>query len=100
MVNLEESRMRIRTNREITVDWDGTVMSSNGFLYVPDNREHYMLGHLDQGHCFDRYVMDGPTSEQLLEWWYPEDITRNNQSVGAILMSFVQWMTAPPTPDA
>ncbi len=95
MVNLRETRMRVRTNREVTVDWDGTVMSSNGFLYVPKQRNNYILGHLDEGGSFDRYMMDGPADEQLLEWWYPEEITRNNQSVGAILMSFVRWMTSP-----
>lgn len=100
MVNLQETRMRVRTNREVTVDWDGTVMSSNGFLYVPDNRDHYVVGHLDDQQCFDRYVMDGPSDASLLSWWYPEEITRNNQGVGAILMSFVRWMTDPPAPDA
>ena len=93
MVNLNETRMRVRTNREVTVDWDGTVMSSNGFLYVPAQRDHYVMGHLDDGHCFDRYVMDGPSDADLLSWWYPEDVTQNNQGVGAILMSFIRWMT-------
>ena len=78
MVNLNETRMRVRTNREVTVDWDGTVMSSNGFLYVPAQRDHYVMGHLDDGHCFDRYVMDGP-SDADSSWWYPEDVTQNNQ---------------------
>ena len=100
MVNLQETRMRVRTNREVTVDWDGTVMSSNGFLYVPDNRSHYVVGHLDDQQSFDRYVMDGPSDAALLSWWYPQDITRNNQGVGAILMSFVRWMTDQTAPAA
>ena len=100
MVNLNETRMRMRTNREVTVDWDGTVMSSNGFLYVPAQRDHYVMGHLDDGHCFDRYVMDGPSDADLLSWWYPEDVTQNNQGVGAILMSFIRWMTESEAPDA
>jgi hypothetical protein len=92
LVNLRETRMTIRTNREITVDWDGTVMSSNGFLYVPENRDHYVLGHLGDGTNFERYICDGPEPEALLQWWYPPDIRANNQGVGAVLMSFVRWM--------
>ncbi len=96
LVNLRETRMKIRTNRETTVDWDGSVMSSNGFLYVPDKREHYVMGHLDDGANFERYICDGPEPEALLKWWYPPDVVANNQRVGAVLMSFVQWMHSAP----
>jgi len=98
LVNLRETRMTVRTNREITVDWDGTVMCSNGFLYVPENRDHYVMGHVDEAVNFGRYVCDGPEPEDLLRWWYPPDITRNNQQVGRVLMSFVRWMQPSESP--
>jgi len=92
VINLAETRMKVRTNREVTVDWDGTVMCSNGFLYVPSKRDNYIIGHLDDDHGFERYLMDGPDDEQLIDWWYRPEITQNNQAVGAVLMSFVRWM--------
>jgi hypothetical protein len=92
VVNTRETRMRVRTNGEITVDWDGTVMGSNGFLYVPEKREQYRIGHLDDLANLERYFCDGMSPDDLLELWYPADIRANNERVGAVLMSFVRWM--------
>ena len=97
MVNLENPPMPVRLNGEIHVDWDGKVYGSNGFLFesVLFDREHmkeFQLGHLDDLCGFDRYWMDAPSNDYLLEETYDEAMTKNNLAIGAIFTSFLKWM--------
>ena len=92
MVNLEGRPLPIRLNGEITVDWDGTLYGGNSFLHETEHKQKFVIGHLDDLGSFDRYWMDAPTNEHLLDWSYPPDVTANNLQVGAIMTSFIKWM--------
>ncbi|MGB0641549.1 MAG: hypothetical protein ACPGTU_19600, partial [Myxococcota bacterium] len=92
LINLEGAPMPIRLNGEITVDWDGTIYGGNAFLHETEHKNKFVIGHLDDLGSFDRYWMDSPSNDYLLDWSYPPDITRNNLSVGAIFRSFHKWM--------
>jgi hypothetical protein len=98
LVNLEAVRpLPVRLNGEVTVDWDGTIYGSNAFLCETGHDEKFRMGHLDDRGNFDRYWLDLPSNEFLLEWTYPPQVTRNNIAVGAIMVSFVRWMQAQAT---
>ncbi len=99
LVNLEETLARVRTFREPTIDHDGTVFANNAFLYRPQERTALRLGHLDDRAGLDRYRLDGLSDEELLVRSFPESIRRNNAGVGAVLNSFVRWMTSQELPD-
>jgi MoaA/NifB/PqqE/SkfB family radical SAM enzyme len=96
MVNLEGKPMPIRLNGEVTVDWDGTVYGGNAFLHETEHKDKFVVGHLDEARCFDRYWMDSPTNDFLLKWSYKADITKNNLAVGRIMTSFMGWMQKQP----
>jgi len=96
MVNLEGRPMPIRLNGEVTVDWDGTIYGGNAFLHETEHKEKFVVGHLDEARCFDRYWMDAPSNDFLLEWSYKTDVTKNNLSVGRIMTSFMAWMQKQP----
>lgn len=100
LINLEGRPMPIRLNGEITVDWDGTVYGGNGFLHETKHKSKFAVGHLDDLRSFDRYWMDSPSNEYLLDWSYPPDITANNLDVGRIFGSFHKWMHATTTANA
>ena len=84
--------MPIRLNGEITVDWDGTIYGGNAFLHETEHKQKFVIGHLDDLASFDRYWLDSPTNDYLLDWSYPPDVTKNNLDVGRIFKSFHQWM--------
>ncbi len=92
LVNLEETLARVRTFREPVVDWDGTVLANNGFLFRPEHREPLTLGHLRDPESYDRYRFDGLSDARLLELTFPAAVAENNAQVGAIMNSFVLWM--------
>jgi radical SAM superfamily enzyme YgiQ (UPF0313 family) len=92
MVNLEGKPMPIRLNGEVTVDWDGTIYGGNAFLHETEHKERFVVGHLDEARCFDRYWMDAPSNDFLLQWSYEPDVTKNNLAVGRIMTSFMAWM--------
>jgi hypothetical protein len=92
VVNLENKAMPIRLNGEVTVDWDGTIYGGNAFLHETEHKQKFVIGRLDDGASYDRYVLDGPTNEHLLQWSYPPDVTENNLAVGAIMTSWMRWM--------
>ncbi len=92
MVNLEGRPMPIRLNAEITVDWDGTIYGGNAFLHETEHKSKFVTGHLDDLVSFDRYWMDAPSNDYLLDWSYPPDVTTNNLKVGTIMTSFIRWM--------
>lgn len=92
MVNLENLPMPMRLNGEITVDYDGTIYGGNGFLHESVHKGRFAVGHLDDLGGFDRYWLDAPSNDYLLEWTYPPDVTANNLAVGRIMTSFVRWM--------
>jgi MoaA/NifB/PqqE/SkfB family radical SAM enzyme len=97
MVNLENAPLPVRLNGEITVDYDGTIYSGNGFLHETEHKQKLVAGHLDDLRSFDRYWLDAPDNDQLLKWGYPADVTANNRSIGAIMSSFVRWMQSAST---
>jgi radical SAM superfamily enzyme YgiQ (UPF0313 family) len=95
LVNLEAARpLPVRLNGEVTVDWDGTIYGSNAFLCETGHDEKFRMGHLDDRAHFDRYWLDLPSNEFLLEWTYPPQVMRNNLAVGAIMVSFLRWLRA------
>ena len=47
--NLGETLQRVRTNSEVTVDWDGAIYANNAVLYRADAMERLRIGHLDEG---------------------------------------------------
>ena len=94
LINLEGQPVPIRLNGEVTVDWDGTVYGGNAFLHETEHKQKFVTGHLDDLHSFDRYWMDGPSNDYLLDWSYPPDVTQNNLEVGRIFRSFHQWMAS------
>lgn len=96
MVNLEGRPMPIRLNGEITVDWDGTLYGGNAFLHETPHKDKFRLGRLNDFGHFDRYWMDAPSNELLLEYSYEAAVTRNNLAVGRILTSFMTWMQQQP----
>lgn len=96
LVNVESPPMPIRLNGEITVDFDGTIYGGNGFLQETDSKDLFRIGHLDEHGHFDRYWMDAPTNEFLLEHTYKAKITANNLKVGRVLTSFIEWMQREP----
>lgn len=94
LINLEGQPVPVRLNGEITVDWDGTVYGGNAFLHETKHKQKFKVGHLDDLRSFDRYWMDSPSNEYLLDWSYPPDVTANNLDVGRIFGSFHKWMHA------
>ena len=92
LVNLENAPMPVRLNGEIHVDWDGTIYGSNGFLNENERKADFVVGHLDDLAGFDRYWLDAPENDFLLERTYPPDITANNLEVGKVLASFVRYL--------
>jgi sulfatase maturation enzyme AslB (radical SAM superfamily) len=104
LINLESAPTPILLNGEITVDWDGTVFGGNGFLHETKHKERFVVGRLDDLASFDRYWLDAPRNDYLLEWSYPPEETKNNLEVGKIFASFITWMRsgvhAPPRATA
>ena len=92
LVNLREDPRRIRVNTHPTVDWDGTVLSGNGFLFIPQARQTFRLGHLDDMRCYQRYVADGLGDDAWYDNWAWPGTVDNNRQIGAVLTSFVRWM--------
>lgn len=92
LVNLDESPMPIRLHGEVTVDWDGTIYGGNAFLHETEYKQDFVVGHLNDLQSFDRYWIDAPENDYLLERGYSPDVTRNNLEVGKIMASFVRWM--------
>ena len=70
LVNLEETLLTVRGSLEMTIDWDGTVFGSTAFLVLPKKRDKFVLGHLDHGRSFDRYVHEAFPMEHLLANWF------------------------------
>lgn len=92
LINLESRPTPILLNGEITVDFDGTVYGGNGFLHETKQKDRFVVGHLDDLASFDRYYLDAPRNEYLLEWSYPAEETKNNLEVGRVFSSFISWM--------
>ena len=92
LVNLENAPMPVRLNGEIHIDWDGTIYGSNGFLNETEKKGEFAVGHLDDLTGFDRYWLDAPDNDFLLERTYPPEITANNLEVGKVLASFLRYL--------
>jgi len=92
LINVENAPMPVRLNGEIHVDWDGTIYGSNGFLNETDRKAEFAVGHLDDLSGFDRYWLDAPDNDFLLERTYPPEITANNLEVGKVLASFLKYL--------
>ena len=50
------------------------------------------LGHLDDNQGWHRYMVHGLSDEQILDSWTLKGTVMENKHVGAVLMSFVEWM--------
>ena len=88
LVNLKETRRNVRSNLHLTVDWDGAVYGSNGFLYLEKERERFRLGHLDEAKSYTRYMAEGLTDADLFAGWTWKGSLENNQRIGSILNQF------------
>ena len=91
-INAESRPMPVRLNGEVTVDHDGTIYGGNAFLHETEHKERFVRGHLDQARSFDRYWLDAPSNDFLLQYSYPPDVTKNNLAVGRLLRSFCLWL--------
>ena len=99
--NLGETLQRVRTNSEVTVDWDGAIYANNAVLYRADAMERLRIGHLDEGKNWLHYRLSDPTDGNLMAATFAEPVHRNNAQVGAVMNSWVRWMNAegiPPRP--
>jgi hypothetical protein len=95
LVNLGETLREVRTNGEVTVDWDGTLYGSNSFLYTPAMAKQQRLGHLDDpGVGVERYLVDGNDADHVMQYSYRPKVSSNNVAVGEVLTTFVRWMHA------
>jgi len=92
LTNLDAAPYPVRLNGEVTVDFDGTLYAGNGFLHENEHKQKLVMGHLDDRRSFDRYFLDAPGNDRLLELGYAPDVTRNNWRVGTIMASFVRHM--------
>lgn len=101
-INAEHRPMPVRLNGEVTVDYDGTIYGGNAFLHETEHKEKFVVGHLDEARHFDRYWMDVPSNDFLLQYSYPPDVTKNNLAVGRMMRSFCLWLRGEPatTPAA
>jgi len=91
-INAASAPMPVRLNGEVTVDWDGTIYGGNAFLHETEHKSKFVVGHLDDLHGFDRYWLDQPSNEYLLEYSYAPDVTENNLGVGRLMASFCRWL--------
>ena len=92
LTNLSETRRAVRSNLHLTVDWDGAIYGSNGFLYLEKERETFRLGHLDQGRSYTRYMAEGLTDADLFASWTWKGSLANNQRIGNLLNQFSKGM--------
>ncbi len=97
-INAENRPMPVRLNGEVTVDHDGTIYGGNAFLRETEHKERFVVGHLDDARGFERYWLDAPSNELLLQYSYPPDITRNNLAVGKLMRSFCLWLRGESAP--
>ena len=87
-------RTPVRMDNEITITASGRIYASNILLHRSRYLTKFAIGHIDEGFCFDRYWMDLPSNEYLVDWAYPPKLTVGNQKVGRIFGSFHKWMSA------
>ena len=99
LVNLGETLLKIRTFREITVDHDGQIYANNAFLYRPSSAPDLCLGHLDEGHNWWRYRLDGADGEALKKLSFAAPVAENNARVGSVFSSWIRWMQSQGLPD-
>ena len=101
VTNLGETLQRVRTNSEVTVDWDGAIYANNAVLYRAEAMETLRIGHLSEGKNWLHYRLTDPTDGDLMGATFAEPVHRNNAQVGAVMNSWVRWMNAVgvPAPD-
>ena len=99
LINLGETLLKIRTFREITVDHDGQIYANNAFLYRPSSASDLCLGHLDDGHNWWRYRLDGADGEELKQLSFAAPVAENNARVGSVFSSWIRWMQSQGLPD-
>jgi|GEM_PF-2100316 len=92
LINLFETLRVFRAHLHPTIDWDGTVYAGMQFLYMEKKKPAFRLGHLDDGAAFDRYVVDGMATEDVIAEWTLKGTPAETRRVGAIQKSFVRWM--------
>jgi sulfatase maturation enzyme AslB (radical SAM superfamily) len=99
VTNLGETLQRVRTNREVTVDWDGGIYANNAVLYRAEAMETLRIGHIDEAMNWLHYRLTAPTGDDLMGATFAEPVHRNNAQVGAVMNSWVRWMNSQGIPD-
>ena len=91
-INLRSFRDPMLLNGELTVDHDGTLYHGNGFLIRTAEPSSFRAGHLGDLGSFDSLAARRPDNATLVGLTYPEEVARDNRSVGRIYGSFVRHM--------
>ncbi len=91
-INLRSFRDPMLLNGELTVDFDGTLYHGNGFLIRTAEPASFRAGDLGDLGSFDSLAARRPDNATLVELTYPEDVARDNRSVGRIYGSFVRHL--------
>ncbi len=99
LLNLKETMKKVRTSRELTVDWDGKIYANNGFLFRPHIREQLFLGDVQEGRNWLHYNIDYFSAQELDAKTYAEKVFDNNAQVGTIFNSWIRWMMEQTVPD-
>lgn len=60
---------RTGSSLHLTVDWDGELYGSSGFLYLEKEKKRFHIGHLNQGHSYTRYLANGLTHAGAFPGW-------------------------------
>lgn len=92
IVNIGETLLKVRSNLEVTVDWNGDILGSSAFLPLPAYRDKYLLGHLDDVGGWERYLVEGLSHAEVQAQWFGGGTVENNAAVGAVMTSFVRHM--------
>ena len=94
IINLQELATAVRNNLHVTVDFDGTIYGGNAFLVQAAHRERFALGHVDDGHGWQRDMADGKTDADIFALWRRRASLANTRRVGNVEASFVRFMQA------
>ena len=99
LLNLKEVQKKVRTSREITVDWDGQIYANNGFLFRPHIQEQLRLGDVSDGRNWLHYCVDYFSNAELDATTHAEKVFDNNAKVGMVFNSWIRWMVQQGIPD-
>lgn len=99
LLNLQEKLLKVRTSREITVDWDGQVYANNSFLFRPHIMDTMRVGKLSDNTDWLHYRLDHFSFGELDQESFADAVFENNSQVGKIFSSWIRWMVEQGIPD-